>query len=248
MTQASIFVGFDPREAAAFAVARYSIKRHLTQPIPIYGVVLDELRRLGLYRRCHEIRHGPLGTRQMWDTISDAPMATEFAISRFLVPIIVKQWISSPLPQWALFMDCDVLVRCNLVRLFDEADSRYAVMCVKHDHQPDLKVKMDGQIQTSYPRKNWSSVMLWNVRHHANDRLTLDMINTLRGRDLHGLCWLDDDEIGGLDQRWNWLAGHSSDNVDPAIVHFTEGWPGLRGHEDQPYADEWRRTLSEWAV
>ena len=45
----SIWIGFDPREADAFAVARHSINRHLITPIPVRGVVLTDLRTGGLY-------------------------------------------------------------------------------------------------------------------------------------------------------------------------------------------------------
>jgi lipopolysaccharide biosynthesis glycosyltransferase len=148
---------------------------------------------------------------------------------------------------WALFMDGDVLVRGNLARLFEGLDPHKAVYCVKHDHQPAERSKMDGQLQTQYTRKNWSSVMLWNVEHPANRKLTLEAVNTLPGRDLHRLCWLDDDQIGELHPCWNWLADVSDPVIDPAIVHFTNGLPDMAGYENAAYADEWRGELTLWA-
>src|SRR5688572_20060178 len=140
---ASIFIGFDHREAQAYAVCRASIESRLTLQIPIYGIVLDDMREAGLYTRKTETRDG-----KMWDTISNAPMSTEFAITRFLTPHLAKMY-SKPGQStgWALFMDCDMLIRENLVRLFELADPRYAVMCVKHRHTPPPGVKMDGQAQ-----------------------------------------------------------------------------------------------------
>lgn len=238
----SCFIGFEPREATAFFVARHSIERRLTLPVPIYGVVLDDLRRRGIYRRPTETRINSEGRPQIWDEISGAPCATEFSISRFAVPMLVQRGL-------ALFMDCDFLVRENLCRLFQwiQTQESKAVWCVKHNHQPREMVKMDGQIQTRYARKNWSSFCVWDADHPANRRLTLDMVNTLPGRDLHAFCWLKDDEIGELDPAWNWLANHSDPSIDPKCVHHTDGSPAMPGFENAPYAAEWRAELEHLA-
>jgi lipopolysaccharide biosynthesis glycosyltransferase len=232
----SIFLGFDPREAVAFAVARDSIRRRLSSPVKVRGLILSHLRAQGLYWRKHERRDG-----QLWDVISNAPMSTEFAISRFLIPTLACTG-------WALFLDADMLVLGDLAELFEAADDRYAVMCVKHDYAPMRTEKMDGQAQTAYPRKNWSSLCLWNCNHPANARLTVEMVNSLPGRDLHRFCWLDDDLIGDLDPAWNYLIGHSDPKITPKIVHFTAGGPWFAGYEHVPYADEWREARDAWAA
>lgn len=236
-----IYIGFDPRESEAFAVARDSIERY-TRHVPIFGLVLDELRRFGLYTRETTIRIDSVGRRQMWDVPSDAPMATEFANSRFLIGHLAGSG-------YALFMDCDVLVRCNLTKLFGicESDPSKAVWCVKHDYRPVNNFKMDGQRQTRYFRKNWSSVMMWNCDHPANRALTLEQINTLPGRDLHRFCWLQDDDIGELGPEWNHLVGISEPIDDPKIIHYTNGGPWEYGYERVDYADEWRAARSRWA-
>lgn len=239
----SVWIGWEPREAAAFAVARYSIQTHATTPIPVRGVVLNRLRKVGMYWRPTEIRDG-----RLWDTISEAPMATEFAISRFLVADMASRAKRMNLtPRWAVFMDCDMLVRCNIGKLFDACDPEKAVMVVKHQHNPEATVKMDGQIQTRYARKNWSSVCAFNLDHPANKKLTVDLVNTVPGRDLHAFCWLEDDEIGELDPKWNYLVGHTKITGEPAIVHFTDGIPLMQGYENAEYADEWRSALHSWA-
>jgi hypothetical protein len=135
------------------------------------------------------------------------------------------------------------MLRRNVSHLFELADDRYAVMCVQHDHRPQATSKMDGQIQTSYARKNWSSVMLFNVEHPGNARLTVEMINRLPGRDLHRFCWLRDDEIGALPPEWNFLAGNGQAMANPALVHFTNGLPDVPGCEAQPFADDWRALV-----
>jgi lipopolysaccharide biosynthesis glycosyltransferase len=231
----SIWIGFDPREAAAFAVCRDTIRNRLTQQIPINGIVLPELRRRGLYTRPTDMRNG-----ELWDVISEAPMSTEFAVSRFFTPLLAKSG-------WALFLDCDMLVRVSLVQLFELADPRYAVMCVKHNHNPIETVKMDGRTQTRYSRKNWSSFCLFNCDHPANKRLTLHELNTLPGRDLHRFCWLEDNEIGELGPEWNYLVGETDADVDPKVIHFTKGGPWMEGYEGVPYADQWTAALEDWA-
>jgi hypothetical protein len=240
MIPLSVWIGFDMREAAAFAVAQHSARALTSAPVQIKGVVLQQLVDAGLYTR-RTLNYQEIGQpAMMFDEISGAPMSTAFAISRFFVPRLAGSG-------WALFMDCDVLVRTNLMRLFAQADASKAVMCVKHDFTPPDGVKMDGQRQTAYPRKNWSSVMLFNCDHPANRALDLGLLNSAPGRDLHGFCWLPDHLIGELDVSWNWLVGHSPEDVEPDIVHFTDGGPWFPGYEDVAYAGEWQAALNTWA-
>jgi hypothetical protein len=230
----SIWVGYDPRETEAFAVCRRTL-RHFAPGVPIHAVVLDELRDAGIYRRPTSKRGA-----QLWDDISDAPMSTQFAISRFLVPRLAGTG-------WALFMDCDIIARQPLSELFASLDARYAVMCVQHpNYTPPDAVKMDGQMQTLYARKNWTSVMAFNCEHIANRRLTIDMINELPGRDMHRFCWLKDKEIGALDPKWNFLVGVSDPKIDPGLCHFTSGGPWFEDYRDVPYAGEWLAERQEW--
>ena len=235
----SVWIGFDPREAVAFAVARESVRRSCK--IAVHGIVLDRMREHGLYWRPTEVRDG-----RLFDVISDHPMATQFAISRFLVPHLARAG-------WALFMDPDMMIRpgADLYALFEHVEREHrnkAVVCVKHDHRPADGLKMDGQVQTAYARKNWSSFCFFNVDHPANGALTLDLINERPGRDLHNFCWLDgEDQIGELPVEWNWLVGHSDPAIEPKNVHWTDGPPTMAGYEGAPYADEFRNVLYDWA-
>lgn len=234
-----VFIGFDSREGTCFEVARRSLLRTCSlKDIKVRGVVLERLRKEGLYRRPTEINGGTL-----FDVISQHPMATEFAISRFFVPKMTKDPV-------AMFMDCDVLVRHDVAELkrLAEENAHIALWVVKHNHQPTATVKMDGQVQSAYARKNWSSVMVFNTRHPSHKRLTLNMLNDVPGRDLHRFCWLDDHEIGELSPQWNFLVGEQPQPFDPKIVHFTTGAPYLPGHENDPFADEWRQVMNRWAA
>jgi lipopolysaccharide biosynthesis glycosyltransferase len=168
-------------------------------------------------------------------------MATEHANARFFVPLLARHG-------WAMFTDGDVLFRGDVAPLFDSLQPDYAVYCVKHNHQPIGQVKMDGQVQTRYNRKNWSSFMIFNCDHPSNKVLhdPKAIINSLPGRDLHAFCWLKDEEIGAMSYEWNYLEGFTSGVSDPKMVHFTEGVPDMAGYENAEYAEEWfaeRRRL-----
>jgi hypothetical protein len=240
----SIWIGFDPRpaETQGFAVARGSIRRRLTVPIPINGVSLST-RHTRLYWRPMDRRNG-----QLWDVVSDAPMSTEFAISRFLVPHLARSKLLGAKGEWALFVDADVMARNNLCNLFKQADPSKVCMVVKHDHKPHSDIKMGGQVQTSYARKNWSSVVLWNCQHKGARHLTPELVNTKRGLWLHQFAWLDDNDIGELDPVWNHLVGEMPPNPDAKIAHFTAGVPAIPGYEQCEFADEWRHELERWAA
>lgn len=245
----SVWIGFDPRppEAVCFAVTRASMRENLPRHIPICGIVLEQQQAAGRYWR--ETRQGvdSDGRPVLIDVPSIRPgyngrMATAFGVSRFLTPFLGRNGL-------ALFCDCDMMVRKPLGHLFDRAQMRpdVALWCVKHDHRPQGTVKMDGQQQSQYGRKNWSSFMLFNADHPANKRLTLEDVNTRPGIDLHQLYWLEDHEIEDLGTEYNWLAGYSDPAIDPTVVHWTEGVPFMSGYENVPYADEAREVLRRWA-
>lgn len=230
------FLGYDTKESEAFSVALHSVRSH-APAAKVTALHLPTLRAQGLYTRPTSTKDG-----RLWDDISGAYMSTEHANSRFLVPLLAK---NCPL-KWALFTDCDIIARRSVSDIFEQAIDKYAVMVVKHNYAPQSAVKMDGQAQQLYARKNWSSVMLWNTDHPANDRLTLEMVNTLPGRDLHRFCWLQDEEIGQLTSDWNWLVGHSDPAIVPSIIHYTEGLPSMAGYEDCAFAEDWREVRSDW--
>lgn len=233
-----VYVGFDPRELAAYQVAAWTIRRHASIPVEVEPLVLEHLRWKRLYERTHEKRG-----RILWDVISGAPMATEFALTRFLVPHLMRY------RGVALFVDCDFLFRGDVAELFALADPSYAVQVVKHPEIPvgryggELGEKMDGQKQTFYRRKNWSSCMLFNCAHdmHAG---TLERVAKWRGLWLHQFRFLQDADIGELPLAWNWLEGISRPMPTPPLaVHFTRGTPDMPGYENAAYADEWRAAL-----
>lgn len=224
-----VFVGYEPREIDGYNVTVKSMQNH-NKDLLILPIEKGQCEKQGLYFRPTTVKDDKL-----FDIISNAPMATEFALTRFLVP-----WLSHSGLDWAIFMDCDMLVRCDLEKeLAPLLNDEYAMMCVKHDIEHGNGIKMDNCKQTSYPRKNWSSVMAWNLKHPANDRLTVKMVNELPGKSLHQLCWLADHEIGELGPEWNHLVGLNEPNPDAKIVHYTLGIPSMPGYNGCEFSGEW---------
>jgi len=102
---------------------------------------------------------------------------------------------------------------------------------------------MDGQKQTVYPRKNWSSAVVWNCEHPKNKKLTPQFINNpdIEGKYLHRFSWLQDHEIGRLPHDWNWLVGYykEDENHKPAAIHYTDGGPWFKSYRLCEYAADW---------
>lgn len=223
------WIGYDTREKDAFDVCSFSCQRKTTHPLVVRALKHKELRTDHTFtRKWMTDENG-----RMIDAIDGRPFSTEFAFTRFLVPYLQRY------KGWALFTDCDVLWLDDIAKLIEAVDDRFAVMCVKHNHIPRNKVKMDGQAQQPYPRKNWSSVMLWNCGHPANRALTPQYVNTATGGQLHGFEWLKDEEIGGLEHGWNFLVGHTPASIKPRVMHFTDGGPWFENMMEAPYAGWW---------
>ena len=215
-----IFIGWDSREDLAFQVCRQSLMRHSSAPLQVTPIRQPDLRRRGIYWRAGDILS-----------------STEFSFTRFLTPYLAEY------DGWALFVDCDFFFRGDIAPLLDYQDKSKALYCVKHSYAPPEPLKMDGQIQTQYPRKNWSSFMLINCGHEQVKALTPGVVNTETGLYLHRFNWLADDVIGELPITWNYLEGwHTSrDCSDPIGVHFTRGGPWLDAWKDVEYANEWNQ-------
>lgn len=226
-----VYVGYEAREARSFKLAMASAKQRGFDPLPLYE---DRLRTSGLLTRSTDRR-----ANQMWDFNSDAPQSTSFAIARFFTPLLAHSG-------WCLFVDCDVVFLRSAAELAALADPKYAVMVVKHQLGETTGLKMDGQVQTTYPRKLWSSVILWNIDHPANRRVNQQMLNQWPGRDLHAFGWLAGDEIGELPGDWNWLVGMQPLPARPAIAHYTLGTPELLPYSD--HADLWYNAAKECGV
>lgn len=208
-----VFIGHDSREVVAWHVLAHSIQSRASQPVAIAPVMLSQLQ--DVFRR----DNNPL-------------QSTEFSFSRFLVPYLCGY------EGWAVFMDCDMLVRRDMAELWALRDDRFAVSVVKHEHVPVETSKFLDAPQTRYAKKNWSSVMLMNC---ARCRvLTPEYVSTASGLDLHQFKWLgNDDLIGALPGEWNHLVGYDAPRPDAANVHFTIGGPYFSEYQHCEYSQEW---------
>jgi hypothetical protein len=209
-----IYIGYDPRESVAFYTLAHSILRRSSVPISISPLAQSQLK--GIYRR-------PRGPTE----------STEFSLTRFLVPYL------SGFAGWSIYMDCDMLCRVDIARLAAEIERHgdKAVLVCKHDYVPKGERKFLDQVQTKYPRKNWSSLMLFN-----NERcraLSPDYVNSASGLELHRFAWIEDRLIGELELEWNWLVGEYAHNPSARIVHFTRGGPYFEPYRHCDYAEEW---------
>lgn len=206
-----VFIGFDPHERAAVNVLADSLVQHSSRPLAITPIVLRQL--------------GGALTRER-----HASQSTEFSFSRFLVPWLMNY------EGWALFMDCDMLARSDISELWELRDERYAVMVVKHVHEPKETLKFLGAQQSCYARKNWSSLMLFNCSQCRV--LTPEYVNSASGLQLHGFEWLRHSScIGALPiGRWNHLidvqppTAQASGAGGPALVHWTLGGPWFKDY------------------
>ena len=225
MNNLNIYVGYDSKEDIAYRVCKYSILKRSKSNIQITSLKLYELVAKNLYKRDID----PLAS-------------TEFTYSRFLVPFLNNY------NGWAIFCDCDFIFFEDISNILIDIDKSKAVYCVQHDYTPKEKHKMDGQKQTIYPRKNWSSFILFNCSHPSNKKLSLDLVNSETGSYLHQFKWLEDNEIGSLDERWNWLEGWTSNhnNKKPFAVHFTRGGPWFDEWQDVEFASEWIRERDDY--
>ena len=209
-----IFIGYDPREAIAYHTCVNSIIRNASGPVQIIPLALSLL-------QDYEEKH------------TDA--SNHFVYSRFLVPHLMNY------KGWAIFMDGDMIVKDDIYKLWNLKEPTKDVMVVKHDYKTKMTEKYLGSKNENYPRKNWSSVILWNCGNHPNKRLTPEYVQNATGAELHRFQHIDDDRIGELPIEWNWLPDEYGPNPDAKLLHYTLGTPCFHEFADTPMGDEWHR-------
>lgn len=209
-----IFIGYDPREAIAYHVCANSIIRHATQPVSIIPLALNLF-------------------KDYTETHTDG--SNQFIYSRFLVPHLMNY------NGWAIFIDGDMIVRSDITELWNLQQHDKDVIVVKHDYKTKMSSKYLGSKNEDYPRKNWSSVILWNCRSYPNRKLTPEFVQNSTGAELHRFTWLDDSRIGELPIEWNWLPDEFGANENAKLLHYTLGAPCFHEFADTPMGDQWHR-------
>lgn len=215
----TIAIGYDYRESIAFYVLAHSIMRRASQPIRIIPLHTSSL-------------------KSIYDRPRSPKQSTDFTYTRFLTPSLAEEGVS-------VFLDCDMLCLTDICQLEYEAKKHlYSdVLVVKHDYTPHDETKFLGQVQTVYPCKNWSSVMVFNGHRQPVKNLTPAVVNKADAMFLHQFGWAP--EVGELDLAWNHLVGEYKPNPDAKIVHFTLGGPWYKGYESCEYAQQWFDELRD---
>jgi lipopolysaccharide biosynthesis glycosyltransferase len=209
-----VFIGYDKREAIAYHVCANSIIRKSSIPVSLNPLALNLL---SGYKESH----------------TDG--SNHFIYSRFLVPHLMNY------QGWARFVDGDMIFRDDIAELWNLRDDSKAVMVVKHDYKTRMPIKYLGAKNEDYPRKNWSSVILWNCAHELNRKITPEFVENSTGAQLHRFTWIPDNQIGELPIEWNWLPDEFGANTDAKLLHYTLGTPCFNEFATSPMADEWHR-------
>jgi lipopolysaccharide biosynthesis glycosyltransferase len=213
-----LFVGFDQREAAAYHVFCQSVIDKASVPVSFHPL------------------HAPM--LENFDGQQDGTNA--FIYSRYLVPKLCNY------EGWAVFADGDMVAREDIAGLWNLRDDSKAAMVVKHVYKTKHPRKYIGtpieSDNVDYPRKNWSSVVLWNCGHPKNRILAPEFVAEAGGKFLHRFEWLNDDEVGELPKDWNRLVGEDDDLGCAAILHYTLGVPGFQHYRHFPGAENWFRA------
>lgn len=221
MNAIPIFIGYDPREAIAYHTCVNSIIRNASQPVSIIPLALNLMQD---YNETH----------------TDG--SNQFIYSRFLVPHLMGY------QGHAIFIDGDMIVRTDIVELWNLRSFEHDVQVVMHDYKTKMTEKYLGSKNENYPRKNWSSVILWNCNSWPNRKLTPEFIQKSTGAELHRFTWIDDSRIGRLPIEWNWLPDEFGPNENAKLLHYTLGTPCFHDFANTPMADEWHkeRILTEY--
>ncbi len=207
-----IIVGFDQREAVAYHTFCQSVLEKASVPVSFMPLAENTL---AGYKEVH----------------TDG--SNKFIYSRFLTPYLCDY------SGWAIFADGDMVCRDDIYALWSLRDQAKAVQVVKHDYLTKANEKYLGNKNENYPRKNWSSLVLWNCGHKSNRLLTPKFIQDKPGSYLHRFAWLKDGEIGELPAEWNWLAIEYPENSSAKIVHYTLGTPCFSAYKDESSSNIW---------
>ncbi len=210
--QIKIVIGFDQRESVAYHTFCQSIIEKASSPVSFTPLAINNLSN---YKETHSDK------------------SNDFVYSRFLTPYL------NEFNGWAIFADGDMICQTDIKELWDLRDDTKALLVVKHDYQTKALHKYLGNINENYPRKNWSSVILWNCGHPKHKILTPEFIANQTGKYLHRFSWLHDDEIGELPKEWNWLAIEYPENREAKLIHYTLGTPCFEDYKNTEMAELW---------
>jgi hypothetical protein len=166
--------------------------------------------------------------------------SNDFIYARFLVPYLCG------FKGCAVFLDGDMIVRGDIRTLYDYFRPYRGVHVVKHDYKTKFPVKYLGNKNEDYPRKNWSSVVVWNCGFFPNRKLMPDFVSQQAGSFLHRFLWLKDEQIGELPAEWNRLVLEQEVRPQDRLLHFTVGIPPLL--QEVPNVPPFSSADAEWEL
>ena len=147
---------------------------------------------------------------------------------------------------FAIFADGDMICKADIAELWALRDPTKAVQVVKHDYRTKYPKKYLGARNDDYPRKNWSSLILWNCGHfahqHPHKELTAERVAKMANADLHRFAWIKDEHIGELPKEWNHLVLEQPPNPDAKLLHYTVGTPCFEDYRHSPSAHFWHES------
>ncbi len=213
-----LVIGFDQRESVAYHTFCQSIIEHASAPLTFIPLAINSLKE---YKEVH------------------VDGSNDFIYSRFLTPYL------NNFEGWAIFADGDMICQADIKELWNLRDESKALLVVKHNYETKVSKKYLGNKNENYPRKNWSSVILWNCSHPKHRILTPEFIAKQPGSYLHRFSWLDDSDIGELPKEWNWLAIEYPENKNAKLIHYTLGTPCFKEYKDSEMASIWYSTFQK---
>ena len=213
-----LVVGYDARETIAYHVFCQSVIDKTTLPVSFLPLVEQSL---ADYKETHE------------------DGSNRFTYTRFLTPFLMN------FEGWAIFADGDMVCKSDIAELWKQRDASKAVQVIKHNYLTKSGTKYLNNKNENYPRKNWSSIILWNCGHIKNRCLTPNFVSSMDGSFLHRLKWLEDDLIGELNKFWNWLAVEYDDNPQANLIHYTLGTPCFNDYRDCSSSEYWHHAFAK---
>ena len=135
-----------------------------------------------------------------------------------------------------MFVDNDFVFKCNPTELEKYLKNK-PVGVVKHKLDNIHGVKMDGVENKSYPKKCWSSLMLFD--NSKLKHLTKEYLDDATPADLHQFAWVDEKDISEIPRSYNHLVGYYKKHNRIKAIHYTQGGPWFEEYKNGEFSEEW---------
>ena len=209
-----IYIGHDSKYPQATRVCRKSIEDHSEKgEHEIKYLDKKSLTRVGVYGRK--------------DVANES---TEFSFTRFYVPMLAHY------NGIVMFCDNDFVWKCNPNEIKQYLRDK-PVAVVKHKLENISENKMNGVKNKSYPRKCWSSLMIFDCSKLK--QLSKEYLDNASAADLHQFAWVKDNEIGRIPLKYNHLVGYYKKHKYIKAIHYTNGGPWFDDYKNSELAEDW---------